>query len=80
MGIVHACFPQPHQLNAHRFLVRALSQTDQHCSINGTAIAYPFHPVQVIVRTDVMLCLPPVIDNLLPHKQRLRSMAPEELP
>lgn len=41
---------------------------------------YPFHPVQIVIRTNVVFCLPAVLDNVLPRERRLTSIMSEELP
>lgn len=81
MGIIHARFARAHQLNVHSFVLRFLrKRLIVVCARNSIATTYPFYPVQVIIRTDMVFCLPTILDNVLSRERHFGSMPPEELP
>jgi hypothetical protein len=43
-------------------------------------MTYPFNPIQIIIRTNVVFCLPTIPDDILSRKRHLTPMTPQELP
>lgn len=64
----------------HSFVLGVLWKRSVITARNSITITYPFHPVQIIVRTDMVFCLPTILYYVLPREGNFTSMASEELP
>lgn len=82
-SIVYARLPRSHQLDVQRFVLGFLRSTSRSVlsqKWSNNTKTYPFHPIQVIIRTDMLFCLSTVFYDFLSREGYLTSVASKELP